>query len=943
MKFLARLLLIILVTAPLSAQEQTGTLEGKVSDTSGAVLPGVTVTLRGGTILGGAKTAVTDASGAYRLQTLPIGTYNVSFDLSGFQTKVYNAIHVIANTTYTLNAQLAIGQLQESVTVNGQAPILDTAATKVGFTETKELMTTIPNARDVWAMVGQAPGVATSGVNVGGTQTGNQLAFRGHGVDPRQNTYLLNGANVTDNTNNGGSQFYFDVDSFDEMQVETNSHNAEVQTPGMVLNIVPKSGSDAFRGGGSAYYGSDAIQANNIDANLRGLGVNSASNLHLYGDGGFDLGGPIVRDHAWFYGSYRYQEVQNYITGTRNPDGTSPIDRTVLWYPTGKVNWKIAKSHNFSTYFNMSQKERFERGLDALHPPSATWDQRGAPIARLFTFRDDWTASSNWLVSLKANVMNQGFELKARPGIDTATTPASEDLATGAWSNAPPYESGIGKSLREVGVTAEHTMSDRWGGQHALKFGVDMAAFRAFGNQGGGVALTTYPADHRLLFFNRSPFEVMLFQSGAQSVVDPTRWAFAEDSWRLGQWTFNVGARWDWQANSLDAVTAPKSRYFTDAVSQPATGNLINWNTFVPRLGLIYDPTGTSKTLLKASYSRYTWLLWTDKASQASVAADRTFTYAWDDANGDREFQPGESGALLSVLDPATHPVTIQSDLKPTTTDEFTTAWTQQLAANLSFSATFMYRTDRNLTWLINQQITPADYSPIVGTDPGPDGQIGTPDDGRPMTFYQLSSAKVGLSPNYLATWPGFTQEYRGFEATLFRRFANNWQLMGSLTVGQQRDNYGSGSYQNPQDINLINHTRVTDSLPYLGKLEGSYRFPKGILVSGFYQLLAGTHYTRTVNSTTALGYTLTQGNVVALTGTRDVNSYPAANDLDVRFGYDLPFMSQNRSVSLDLDIFNVLNINTITSQQILSGSAYGRVLNFIPPRILRFGVKVAF
>ena len=161
----------------------------------------VTIVVGGPTILGGSQTVTTTAAGTYRASNIPIGTYKVSFELSGFSTKTYEDVRIQAGTTFTLDAQVSVAGVAENVTVKGGSPIIDTAATNVGFTFTKDLMNTIPNARDVWAMVTQAPGVTGSAVNVGGTQTGNQITFRGHGVDPRQNTYILNGANVTDNTN----------------------------------------------------------------------------------------------------------------------------------------------------------------------------------------------------------------------------------------------------------------------------------------------------------------------------------------------------------------------------------------------------------------------------------------------------------------------------------------------------------------------------------------------------------------------------------------------------------------------------------------------------------------------------------------------------------------------------------------------------------------------
>src|SRR5262249_40122864 len=169
-----------------------------------------------------------------------------------------------------------------------------------------------------------------------------------------------------------------------------------------------------------------------------------------------------------------------------------------------------------------------------------------------------------------------------------------------------------------------------------------------------------------------------------------------QDAWRRGPVTLNLGLRWDWQANSLAAGTALTSPFFPQPGQQQATSNLIRWNTLSPRLGVIYDVTGNAKTLLKASYSRYVWQLWTDKGSQASTAGDRSMTYVWNDLNGDKQFQPGETGALVAVTDPAAHPVTIAPNLAPTKTDEATAALTRELMPNVSFSATFMYRKDRN-------------------------------------------------------------------------------------------------------------------------------------------------------------------------------------------------------------------------------------------------------
>ena len=497
-----------------------------------------------------------------------------------------------------------------------------------------------------------------------------------------------------------------------------------------------------------------------MDDELRARGVDRASTLNQYLDAGFDIGGPIVRDKLWFWGAYRWQEVENFITGTSNPDGSSPIDRTVLWYPSVKISWRPVTAHNVSGYFNLAEKARYNRGLSALRPLETTQDQSGAPTPRILAFRDDWTVRGNLLVSAKLNIIDAGFRLDARPGIDTDNTPARMDQATGVWADGPPNLFGVTQETRAGGVTASYFRDNLLGGSHDFRLGFDMTRYRTFGNRGGG-AMTIYPADHRLIFFNGAPLEVLLFQSGAQSVTNPSRSAYLQDAYKFRRLTMNLGPALGLAEQSAErgrSANQPVLHRSRSGRKRPATSS--RGTPSRPRAGVIYDLFGTSKTLLKASYARYFWQIWTDKGNQTSVAGDRTYRYTWNDINGDRKFTSNETGALLSVDDPATRPVTIDPDLNPTKTDEFTVGLAHELMANVSVTASLMQRKDRDLDWRINRDISPADYTAVTGTDPGPDGVRATADDGGSLTFYELAAAKRTLSANFITTRPGFTQEY---------------------------------------------------------------------------------------------------------------------------------------------------------------------------------------
>ena len=232
--------------------------------------------------------------------------------------------------------------------------------------------------------------------------------------------------------------------------------------------------------------------------------------------------------------------MERFISGTKNANGTSPIGQSVLWFPSAKLDWQITQKHHFSSFFNMQQKERFDRGLSALVPVVSTWNQLGAPIARLFTFRDNWTATNALVLSFKPSIMDQGFSLDAQPGVNVATTPTLYDLGTHAYNDAPPYVYGIRKSLRGGEVAGSYYASNFLHGSHELKFGFSINEYHVEGNQGGG-SFQIYPGSATLEFLNGVPKQVVLYASGAQSVSNPTRALYLQDGWKTGRWRFDLG------------------------------------------------------------------------------------------------------------------------------------------------------------------------------------------------------------------------------------------------------------------------------------------------------------------------------------------------------------------------------------------------------------------
>src|SRR5438874_1331262 len=289
----------------------TGSINGKVLDASGAVLPGVTVTATSPSLMG-VQTSVTDSGGNYRFPALPPGTYALSYELPGFNTLKRENIEITMGFTATVNVDLKVASLQETVTVTGESPVIDTSSTRVQQNFKLEALQEIPNARDLWALLAVTPGVAMSRIDVGGNRAGTQTGYTAYGYSG-QNRVLVEGINTTEGT--AGAGFYVDYGSFEEVFLGTVGQGAEMPTPGVQSQMLGNSGGNKFQGVPYTDYERDSWQTDNISSNLPSQyalnatnpnGIRAGSNeLINYNDFNLNVGGPIRHDEVWWYFSHR--------------------------------------------------------------------------------------------------------------------------------------------------------------------------------------------------------------------------------------------------------------------------------------------------------------------------------------------------------------------------------------------------------------------------------------------------------------------------------------------------------------------------------------------------------------------------------------------------------------------------------------------------------------
>ena len=297
-----------------SAGATTAAIDGTVSDSSAAALPGVTITATSPT-LQGSRASVTNADGAYRLPQLPPGEYRLVYEMPGFATIVREKQRVAVGFNATINVQMQISSVQETLTVTGESPVVDQKASRIVTNFDAEKLASLPNARDLWSIMAASPAVQLQRVDVGGSAAGTQTGYSAYDTKADQHRPMVEGMVMTEGT--GAAGFYYDYGSFEEVSVGTGSHSAEMGWPGVVSAFVAKSGGNAYHGKVYADYQTEGVQSTNIDDNqlsrgIRGgggLDARDTNRMNRYYDLNADAGGYIKKDKLWWYGSVRNQQI----------------------------------------------------------------------------------------------------------------------------------------------------------------------------------------------------------------------------------------------------------------------------------------------------------------------------------------------------------------------------------------------------------------------------------------------------------------------------------------------------------------------------------------------------------------------------------------------------------------------------------------------------------
>lgn len=962
----------LLSALPAFAQYQTGNIYGTVTDSSGSALPGVTVTLTG---VGAPRVFLTDAQGNFRFLNLDPGRYQLEAEISGFGTVTRQNIDVNVGRNTTADIEMRPA-MQEAVTVTAEAPLIDTRRTGTGTTIDEEELLHIPTARDPWVVMSQVPGVLVDRINVGGNESGQQSVYVGKGTVMGQNTWNVDGVNITDTSQyTGFAPANFDFDSFAELQVTTGGTDPSVKTAGVNLNIVTKRGTNELRGSGRFLLTDRRWQTDPTvpeEARTYLTQVNEVNHLE---DFGLEVGGPILRDRLWYWGAYAEQNVEN-LAAAGLPQLAH--DDTFLTNVNLKLNGQFLPNNNATLAYTESEKQKFGRGAGPTRPREATWNQGHmdkGPLIGGFPFwkiEDTHAFGQNlYLTALYAET-NHTFFLDPIGGKETEMWRDQTRTYHGSYWYFDSQRRS--KNARADGSTFFNAA----GLNHELKFGF---GYRA--NPTTSVSVVPGSGNWGIFFSAAQSFGLAIITRAqiARFKVEAYD-LYAGDTILWNNLTLQVGVRFDMQSAANGPSAVPANSVFPDllpGIEFPGDERELEWNSLSPRLGATYALTEDKRTLLRAAYNRYA-----DQLSARHVGGANPFPavqgvyYYWTDTNGDKTIQrteldfdyglvgwynvdPNNPGATLA-------PTRIDYDMKVPTTDEFILGGEHALHPTFVVGINYTHRRMNNMTFAMEEKTrgsgdfyTAADWE-VAGNATGtlPNGQTYS------VPYYRLRAGVPVPRIAVVTNRPGYTRAYNGIELFANKRLSNRWAMRANIAWNdwtQNLDNewstngdptkllttYGctscdgetvtewSGFQSGPKTSVFIN-SRWSYTLT--GMVELPWRMNLGLSATGRegYPL----PYGHTLFDGTSLKTPLVTGGV-------DAERYDDIFNLDLRLAKD--FNIANRAgLTLSIDAFNVTDERPVIQRDHVlftrlntRNIAANRITEIQSPRIFRVGARVTF
>lgn len=935
-------LALLFATAVAEAQLPTGTITGTVQDATGAVIPGVSVALSNPGIIGGNQQAATNERGVYQFTRLVPGIYGVKAELPGFRAAVRQNVTVNADVTVRVDLTLEVGALSDTVTVTGEAPLLDTTTALNQAVLDRQVLDKLPTGNDLWSIGRMVPGVLLSKYDVGGSESFQQSGMSVHGSASAEKKYAIDGMDVAWAGGDGGAvMVYFDSMMFQEINYQVGSISAENAQGGIVMNMVTKTGSNDFHGNFN-FVGSDSrLNANNVTDTLRrellagvparvlaaNPNIEPGNKILSIFDSAATFSGPIVRDKLWFTGSGRLQALNQLQVGSYNPDGTQFVDDNRIKNGSIKVSWQVTPSSQLHYTYSRNLKFRYHRiafaGATFIEQRASRIQAQPADIHQL-----KWTAtlSPKMVMDVGASLQEGPTPYKQQKEVKPGDIPRLDlvtlvgTVAAPTYDFQPQYKGVLNASL------------SYFAGKHDLKIGYQ---FGRSMDRRQSYSTSHFPSGLVARYSNSVPNSVVVYNTpyDYRAYWHDNAW-YVQDKWTpMRKLTLNLGLRVQKTNGWVPAVCQQQTIFVNNSQCFSEIKNVPDWLDVAPRMALVYDVFGDGKTAVKMSANRYNVGIGSGHQFRVNPVSQATNERPWTDRNGDLIPQLDELGVGTGFNFGSTN--RYSPDLKRPFSNELSFEVERQLFGDIVVTAGYYHRETRRNIGSKNLAVPRESYIPLTVTERN---------SRRTVTVFNQNPALRG---RFDTLWDNFSEldsQYNGIDVSFQKRLSNRWMVMGGFSYGR---NHGDTFGATNQATNLNNPNNqfrrgvIDEAVPYSFKTSGLYELPFGISLSGNFQHFTGfpeSDFVRVTSTTQAL----TQGNTDVRIAPRGTNRLPNNNILDMSVKKEFR-IGERLKLEPTLDMFNLTNGNSVQNRVTQLGPTYHRANSILRGRMWRLGFSVDF
>jgi hypothetical protein len=962
-------------------------ITGVVSDTSGAVLPGVTVEASSPVLIEKVRSAISDGTGQYRIVDLRPGIYTITFTLTGFNSVRREGLELTGSFTATVNAEMRVGSLEETVTVTGESPIVDVQSTLQQRVLDREVLDTIPAGRNHRLYSVLIPGIVSGVQDVGGTnalQLGSVAIHGGRQTDQR---LMVDGILIRNVAAQGQvSNFIPDTSSTQEVTVDYAAGSAESMTGGVNFNYIPREGGNRFSGSVFATWANRDFQGDNYSDELRDQGLRAPNALHTVYDFNPSGGGPIRADKIWFYSAARWQANKRYTAGlwnnlnagdatkwTYEPDYSS---QAVFDLNQSSVNtrltWQAAEKHKINLFYENQWRDYDNVGLPLSPESNQHW-----VFPRLRATTASWTSPiTNRLL----------FEMRASNRAEDIRNLYPEVGDPFRYLIAVTEQFGIIPNLRYRGKgvasdtstsTFDTITTNLWEVRSSLSYVTGAHAFKVgFANNWGAQKGDSYdvPTATTYRFANGIPNQIQQRQTEYQDLIAGVRaelGVYVQDKWTLKRLTLNLGLRYDYFNSGFeDFYLGPTTLVPTRDIFFPER-TFNNYHDISPRLGAVYDLSGSGRTAFKINLSRYMLAVDPLFGNPMRDQLVNRVTRAWTDADGDfnpdcdlvnpfaQDLRPRGGDFCGQISDLRFGQAIPSQEYDPATFSgwgvrennwEFSTSIQHELVPRVGLEAGYFRRWFNNFRVTDNRAVTSSDFGEFSLTAPS-DPRL--PDGGGYVLggLYNVNPNRFGFVDNYVTLARNFghqREHWNGMDFTINARPPNGMLLQGGVSTGRTSSDNCELRAVLPEIDPVNPFCGVEGAFLTQIKFLGTYRIPKiDLQLAATFQSLPGPNI--------LANYVATNAEIIPSLGRPLSGSAPNVtvnivepgemygerlNQLDVRFSRMFPYRGLRTTVNLD--IFNALNGNAVRTVN-NNYSAWLTPTGILDARLFRISAQLDF